>query len=192
MFFLFLRISIFAEKRYPFSMNNSICKTQEKDPFTFRLAEKSDLDELERIYETARAYMKNTGNAVQWGTTYPEKETTACDIAEKALYIMEKNGNPCACFTLLEGEDPTYTEIDGKWLNDEPYAAVHRVASDGSHHGVVKAMMDFVFSKFCNIKIDTHGNNKTMQKALKNYGFKYTGIIITTDGTPRLAFQLKK
>ena len=42
-----------------------------------------------------------------------------------------------AVFAYIEGNDPTYSDIfDGAWLNNLPYAVVHRLASAGIMHDV--------------------------------------------------------
>ena len=96
-------------------------------------------------------------------------------------------------FAFILGEDPTYQEIrQGAWHSDQPYGAVHRVASDGSTHGLTKACFDFCTKIIDYIRIDTHENNKPMQGALQKYGFRECGIIHTDDGTPRIAFDYLK
>ena len=77
----------------------------------------------------------------------------------------------------------------GAWKADTPYAAVHRVASDGTVHNILGRIMDFAKSKISHIRIDTHENNKVMQRALEKQGFERCGIIYVPDGTPRIAFE---
>ena len=66
---------------------------------------------------------------------------------------------------------------------------IHRIAGDGAVHGIFDGAVEFVRSYADNIRIDTHENNLTMQRHVLGQGFKYCGIIITHDGTPRLAYQ---
>ena len=40
-----------------------------------------------------------------------------------------------------------------------------------------------------NIRIDTHHDNKIMQRLLEQNGFVYCGIIFLADASPRLAYQ---
>ena len=40
-----------------------------------------------------------------------------------------------------------------------------------------------------NIKIDTHRENKSMQRFLNKNGFEYCGIIYLKDGAERIAFE---
>ena len=95
-----------------------------------------------------------------------------------------------AAFAFIIGADPCYAVIEqGAWKADTPYASVHRVASDGTVHNILGRIMDFAKSKISHIRIDTHENNKVMQRALEKQGFERCGIIYVPDGTPRIAFE---
>ena len=153
-----------------------------------RLANKDDLRSIEQIYENARQFMRSTGNFTQWGNGYPNKEIIYADIEQKCLYVVEDEEIQ-AVFTLIMGEDPTYLEIDGAWLNDRSYATLHRIASRGTQKGLFKLIIEFSWSICPNLRIDTHQNNTPMRHLIEKNGFVYCGIIIVGDGTPRLAYQ---
>lgn len=153
-----------------------------------RLANKDDLKSIEQIYENARQFMRSTGNFTQWGNGYPNKEIIYADIEQKCLYVVEDEEIQ-AVFTLIMGEDPTYLEIDGAWLNDRSYATLHRIASRGTQKGLFKLIIEFSWSICPNLRIDTHQNNTPMRDLIEKNGFVYCGIIIVGDGTPRLAYQ---
>ncbi len=153
-----------------------------------RLANKDDLKSIEQIYENARQFMRSTSNFTQWGNGYPNVEIILADIEQKCLYVVEDEAIQTV-FTLILGEDPTYLEIDGAWLNDEPYATLHRIASKGTQKGLFKLIIDFSWSICPNLRIDTHQNNTPMHHLIEKNGFEYCGIIIVGDGTPRLAYQ---
>ena len=38
-------------------------------------------------------------------------------------------------------------------------------------------------------ELDTHENNRVMQRAAERYGFKKCGTIYVADGSPRIAYQ---
>lgn len=154
-----------------------------------RNATSADFNDIKEIYAGARALMRNTGNGTQWKDSYPPDEVIKNDIENKNLYVVCGEGGIQAVFAFIPGVDPTYLTIDGQWLNDEPYAAVHRVASAGKKKGMLKYCMEFAFSHCNNIKIDTHHNNKIMQHQLEKEGFTQCGIIITHNGEPRIAYQ---
>lgn len=81
---------------------------------------------------------------------------------------------------------------DGKWQDDTLYATIHRIASNGRKSGVFKESIDFSKTLYDHLRIDTHENNKVMQHSILKAGFKYCGNIITTDNTPRLAYEYIK
>lgn len=151
----------------------------------------SQLEEIEGIYEVARAFMRESGNATQWGTNYPERSIILSDIEKGELYGVYGESLE-GVFVFTEGGDPTYSYIEGQWLDARPYRAVHRVASAGHVRGILSIIMDYCFSRCDNIKIDTHENNIVMQKALEKYGFSRCGTIYLENGDSRIAYQKQK
>ena len=159
--------------------------------FVFEKSSVDRLEEIEAIYERARSYMKYTGNPEQWAGGYPSKEIILSDIEGGNLYVILGDGIE-AVFAFVQGEDPTYEYIEGKWLNSLPSCAVHRVASAGKTKGMLSCIMDYCFSVCDNIKIDTHKDNKVMQHQLEKYGFRPCGTVFLENGDPRIAYQMKK
>ena len=161
-----------------------------------RKAREEDLSRCLEIYAIARAYMRESGNPDQWGTEHPRRELIEEDIALGRLYVVVENDEVEGVFLLAAGPDETYFEIEGAWLNDEPYAVIHRIASSGRVKGVVRAAVDFALQMASNVRIDTHEKNLTMQNALTRLGFRHCGTIyvhtLWEDRSPRLAYQLKK
>jgi len=90
---------------------------------------------------------------------------------------------------MIPGIDPTYVVIEGAWLDDAPYAAVHRVASRGEVKGLTDQILDWALEQHGNIRIDTHDDNIPMQRALARCGFTPCGRIWIEDGTPRIAYH---
>ena len=156
-----------------------------------RPARLAELADLQRIFDIGRASMRAAGNTVQWVNGYPTDELLAHDIANGNLYVLEDaEGISHAVFAFVEGADPTYAEIDGAWLNDAPYAAIHRVASDGSVRGVMHRVVEFCARRGLDLRVDTHESNATMRGALAKEGFAECGTIVIADGTERIAYQL--
>ena len=157
---------------------------------TIRQASQADIPQLKEIFAFAHTFMANTGNPTQWAANYPSDELLRSDIASGDSYVIMSNGDIAATFVLREGPDPTYDRIyDGKWLNDEPYAAIHRIASNGKVRGMMHTAMQFAKQRYRNIRIDTHCDNAVMQRAILKEGFKYCGIIHCWNGSERLAYQ---
>ncbi len=150
----------------------------------------NDLERVMEIYDLARDFMVRTGNPNQWKTHKPQKELIVKDIEKEQSFVCIKDEKIIGVLAFIYGEDPTYRVIyDGQWLNDEPYAVVHRIASSGEAKGTGTFMMKWAESQFPHIRIDTHRDNRVMQNMLKKLGYTYCGIIHLEDGDERLAFE---
>lgn len=154
-----------------------------------RNAEWDDLDDIFAIYARARAFMKEAGNPTQWGDTFPPEELVRSDIELRRNYVCVIDDRIQAVFAMIDGADPTYQVIQGAWLNDEPYAAVHRVASRSEVKGITAHIFKWALEQRGNIRIDTHDDNIPMQRAIEKYGFTKCGRIWVEDGSPRIAYQ---
>lgn len=154
-----------------------------------RLANTSDTNRIFEIYEYARAYMKAHGNPNQWGDNRPEKSVTKDDIKNQRCYVMEDYGHIFACFVFTIGFEKEY---EAKFPSNDKYGVIHRVASDGSKRGIVERIVDFAKGKVNLIRIDTHEDNKTMQKCIERQNFKKLGIIYLEDKSARILYELKE
>lgn len=155
-----------------------------------RLTGSADLDAVMRIYDEARARMRKSGNMTQWVNGYPSRDVIIKDVAEGNSYVVEKNGRVVGVFTFIVGKDPTYSVIEGRWMNDNPYGTIHRIASADGSSGIADACLEFCKTKNVDIRVDTHADNHPMLGWIVSRGFAYCGIIHVSDGTPRKAFQL--
>ena len=157
-----------------------------------RKAELKDLPKLKELYEKARQYMRENGNPDQWGISYPGDELIAGDIKAGVLYTDEEVN---FAFVLM-GEEEAYKNIYyGKWLNNESYLTLHRVAGNGKVKGVFSKIFEFSLEKMkeaglSNLKIDTHEQNLTMQNAVTRQGFVRCGLVKLREGE-RIAYQYK-
>jgi maltose O-acetyltransferase len=142
------------------------------------------------IYESARQFMRSRGNTSQWVNGYPSEELLREDIANGHLFVgCNSTGQILYVFAFIIGDDPTYQEIDGSWLNDRPYGTIHRLASAGLTNGVFQHCLDYCLTQIDEIRVDTHADNAPMRNAVERAGFKRCGIIYVADGTPRIAYQ---
>ena len=89
----------------------------------------------------------------------------------------------------VEGEDPTYSIIEGAWLNEQPYGVIHRLASSGREKGIARFVFDWCSQRSCNLRVDTHAQNLVMQHLFLSLGFVPCGTIFLLDGSPRFAYQ---
>ena len=106
-----------------------------------RQAEERDVAEILRIYAAARAFMRASGNLMQWSGGYPSEEIVRRDIADHVSWVLEnERGHLYAVFALIPGDDPTYAYIEGgAWRDTSPYATIHRAAGDGTVRSVAAA-----------------------------------------------------
>ena len=159
-----------------------------------RPATYADVEAAAKIYDAARAFMKESGNPNQWNGIYPNGEDVLEGIADGTSYVCEEGGEVVASFYFKpEADDPTYHKIyEGEWLSDAPYGVIHRIAVAKQGQGIVGKCIDECFSRCHNLRIDTHRDNLPMQNALKKHGFVYCGIIHLENGDERIAFQKRK
>lgn len=152
-----------------------------------RKGREEDLPELMKLYEGARSFMREHGNKEQWSGGYPQEELLRQNIESGDFYICEENGEVAAAFYFHVGEDPTYRQIEGSWLNDRPYGVIHRITS--RRHGAATFCVQWCVQQMPELRIDTHKDNYVMQNFIKKNGFTYCGIIHLEDGSSRLAYQ---
>ena len=111
-----------------------------------RRARQTDFSRVCEIYAIARAFMAKTGNATQWGDSFPPEELLREDIRLGRLYVVEEAGNVHGAFAFLLGEDPTYQVIEGgAWKSGAPYGTLHRVAGSGEVRGLFGQMVDYAW-----------------------------------------------
>jgi len=153
-------------------------------------AQAEDLPFIMQIYESARAFMRTNGNYSQWINGYPSEELLRADIEKQQLFVMRHEGRICGVFAFIIGEDPTYRVIEnGAWRSSDPYGTIHRIAGDGTVHGILKQAVAFCEKRIGYLRIDTHEANAPMLRAVARNGFTRCGIIHLEDGSPRIAFD---
>lgn len=156
----------------------------------FRPVEPEEQKTVTEVYARARRLMAERNNPGQWGKQYPGPEQIQSDLAQGALYALWDEDRMMAVFAILTGEDPTYRVIeDGAWLNDRPYATVHRIAVAEDGRGAAGQCLQWCVKQYGNVRVDTHADNAAMRHVLEKNGFTYCGRIYVADGSPRLAYQ---
>ncbi len=158
-----------------------------------RQTKPEELDAVMAIYADARKFMVDTGNPRQWAArNWPPRELIRRDIEQGRSHVCVDDGQLLAVFYYEYGcnIDPTYRIIeDGAWAGADTYGVVHRIAArQGS--GAGKFCIRWAYEQCGHLRIDTHGNNKVMQKVLEGLGFRYCGIIhVAEDSDSRLAYE---
>ena len=162
----------------------------------FRKAVKNDVDRIMEIIEQAQNYFKDHG-IDQWQNGYPNPEAILNDIANEHSYVLVRDNRIIATAAASFDGEATYNTIyNGKWLSNNEFAVVHRIAVDNANkgQGLSSVILDNV-KKIClekdvySIKIDTHKENRSMQNLLKKNSFEYCGVILLEDKSERVAFE---
>ena len=162
----------------------------------FRKGESRDLERVMELVADAQNWFRKQ-NIDQWQDGYPTRELISSDIECGNNYTIEYNGVIVATAVISFAGEPTYLAIKGKgWLNDKPYAVVHRimVADEMRRKGIAKEILHFT-EELCaernigNIRIDTHRDNRAMLSLLKKLGYKRCGTIKLTSGALREALH---
>ena len=160
-----------------------------------RKAAEKDVDAVIEIFSSARKFMRENGNNIQWAGEYPGKGDVIKDIELDRGYVVEEDGTVLGYFCYFIGEDPTYNVMyDGEWLNDLPYGVVHRLAVGSQSKGVGTFAVNWCFEDCGNLKLDTHRINRPMIGMLTKAGFTKCGIVHVNDENDpeRIAFQKVK
>ena len=162
----------------------------------FRKSVEADISNIMNIIKQAQAYFKEQG-INQWQNDYPNSEVIGEDIDNKYSYVLLKDKKILATAAISFDGEKTYEAIyEGKWISNNEYAVIHRIAVDNSYKGFgLSSEIIKNVEKLClnngvhSIKVDTHEENISMQKLLGKNQFKYCGIIYLEDGSKRIAFE---
>ena len=153
-------------------------------------ATSADLKKVLDVYNNAREYMRTHNNGDQWGESYPPRELVERTL-DKTYLCMEGDQLACVFYYAVENEE-CYSNIEGKWLNESPYAVVHRIASTEIAKGAAAFCLNWAYQQFPNVRIDTYKDNYPMQRLLKKCGFSYCGTFEMQGKNGWMAFQKTK
>ena len=162
----------------------------------FRKGAECDLGSIMGLIADAQNWFRREG-IDQWQDGYPTSEIVLSDVLCGENYLVDYNGVVAATFVISFAGDPTYNEIKGKgWLNDNHYAVVHRiaVADECRRKGIAKEILHYAEALcaergICDIRIDTHCDNRAMRSLLKKLGYVHCGRITLTSGASREAYH---
>lgn len=160
-----------------------------------RKAGVEDIPAIMKLVNQAKEYMKEKG-INQWQNGYPSEKIFEQDIQLKHSYVLCEGEKIIATAAILFALDQNYKLIDGKWLNEESYGVIHRIAVDNAYKGKGIAGQLFDYGEqlalnkgIVNMRIDTHKDNYSMQRLILKQGYHYCGIVTMQDLSKRLAFH---
>lgn len=155
-----------------------------------------DIENIMKIINQAKQYFIDE-KIFQWSVEYPNNSTIKNDIDNDVSFVIVDNNKILATFALIIGEDKCYKNIyEGKWLTDNIYATIHRVAIDNSYKrkGIGNKLIEYsenycINNNIKSLRIDTHKLNIPMTKLIEKNNFIYCGVIKTEYNSNRIAYE---
>ena len=154
--------------------------------FEPRRAEERDIDRLLEILGEAKAYLRECG-VNQWQEGYPNREALLEDIAAGRGWVFEciDTGELAGYECVSMEPEACYRDIDGRWLTEgESYAVVHRSMAAAKYRGTRLASEMFSFAAELaagmgkiSVRVDTHRDNKAMNRLCGKLGYTYCGVV---------------
>ena len=162
----------------------------------FSKAVEADVNRIMNIINQAQAYFKEH-DINQWQDNYPNFEIVMNDINNENGYVLLEDNNIIGTVVFTFDGDKNYEAIsNGKWVSNNKYAVIHRMAVDSNYKGRgLSSIIIKNIEKVClgngihSIRIDTHIENISMKKMLLKNGFEYCGIIYLDDQSKRVAYE---
>jgi RimJ/RimL family protein N-acetyltransferase len=162
--------------------------------YIFRKATLGDLSEIWTILKDAIKRRKEDGS-MQWQDGYPNPEVIKKDIGQDAGFVLADGKIIAGYCSILINDEPSYSEIDGKWLTNADFVVFHRVAISKDYLGqglsikMLNCVEDFARkNKINSIKADTNFDNPAMLKIFEKAGYIYCGEVFFR-GSARKAFE---
>ncbi|MFD2940148.1 GNAT family N-acetyltransferase [Flavobacterium notoginsengisoli] len=163
--------------------------------YTFRKAKTEEQQQIWKILENAIQRRKEEGSD-QWQDGYPNPAIVQNDInKENGFVLVNENETIVGYAAILINDEPEYANIKGKWLTNEDFIVMHRVAISDQYlgQGLAQKMLRYmeeyaVSNTIFSIKADTNFDNTAMLKVFEKNGYVYCGEV-TFRGNPRKAFE---
>ena len=159
-----------------------------------RKATFSELPIIWDILQQAIEQRKKDGSK-QWQNGYPNEQTILDDITNGYAYVLTDNDLIVAYVAIIFGVELAYNDIKGKWLTNDDYVVVHRVATADTVKGkgiatqLFKMIEDFSSAqKVYSIKVDTNFDNIPMMRIFDKLGYIYCGEVFF-NGASRKAYE---
>lgn len=162
--------------------------------YQFRKAYDTEVAPIWEIIQQAIERRRKDGSN-QWQNGYPNPQTIQNDIAKGNGYVLTDQHTIIAYSAVLFNDEPAYQAIKGKWLTEDDFLVVHRVAIDEAYlgQGLVQKMFGLfedlaLQNNIYSIKVDTNFDNLAMLRIMDKLGYTYCGEV-SFDGSPRKAFE---
>ena len=154
----------------------------------FRQSQTEDLDQIVRIAEDAKAFLRANGVSQWQRGTYPDRALFASDVASGIGWVLADGDRVCAVCAVKFDDELSYRHlVKGAWLTGDgaAYATIHRsaVATACRGQGVAGRLFAFVCDLAASrgvgsVRVDTHPDNRAMRAALEKAGFVACGELL--------------
>ena len=168
--------------------------------YSIREATLNDFEDIKLIHSLAIIHMNEEENHNQWIRNDEKFLNKMIDYIQSGdFYIVKENEETIGFFAMIFGIDITYNVIDGKWINNDEYVTIHKIASKYYRRHIASFILSYVEQTIANkgiknIRIDTHIDNVSMNAFLLKNGFVKCGTISITcnfedKNSLRIAYQ---
>lgn len=160
----------------------------------FRKANSTDLGEIWQIIQYAINSRKADGST-QWQNGYPNQQSISSDIEKGYAYVLTEKQSIMAYAAVIFEIEPEYEQIEGKWLTDQPYVVIHRIAVsiDAKGKGFATKILEHIeqlaiSEEYYSVRVDTNFDNPAMLRIIEKLGYVYCGEVYFV-GNARRAFE---
>jgi GNAT superfamily N-acetyltransferase len=162
--------------------------------YSFRKALASDKEKIWEILQFAIQRRKEEGSK-QWQDGYPNLNVIESDIEKDEGFVLTDGNTIVGYAAVIINNEPEYEKIVGKWLTNDDFVVVHRIAIAENYLGknvskiILKHIEDFAINNtIFSIKVDTNFDNFAMLRIFEKLDYTYCGEVYFR-GSPRKAFE---
>jgi len=162
--------------------------------YIFRKADISEQNTIWEILQQAIIRRKKDGSA-QWQDGYPNPDVVQNDIEKGQGFALLEGETVIGYSAVIINDEPAYAGIEGKWLSNDNFVVIHRVAISEKYlgKGLAKMIIGFVEefalqNNIYSVKADTNFDNVPMMKVFENLGYTLCGEVFFR-GSPRKAYE---
>lgn len=162
--------------------------------FKFRKAEITDINTIWELLQRAILRRKEDGSN-QWQDGYPNLDVVKKDVDHGSGFVLTDEDIIVGYCAIMVNDEPEYANIQGKWLTDDDFVAIHRVAISETYlgKGLAKKIMlhveEYAVSNgIFSIKADTNFDNIAMLKVFEKLGYIFCGEVYFRN-SPRKAYE---
>jgi GNAT superfamily N-acetyltransferase len=162
--------------------------------YHFRKATQEDIAQIWTILYQAILRRKADGSE-QWQDGYPNMDVIKNDINKGVGFVLLEGDTIIGYYAIIVNDEPVYEKIEGRWLTQDDFVVVHRLAVSEKYLGkgfatkICKWIEEYAISiNIKSIKADTNFDNIAMLRIFEKLGYIYCGEVYFR-GQQRKAFE---